>query len=68
MRHFTLVRRSDRQPKQVLLPACYTLGHVNTGHWYRLEPGKGTPALNRIADAPVYLNLGDLGWAKAACA
>jgi len=43
-------------PKQVLLPACYTLGHINSGLWYRLEPGK------------VYLNLGDLGWAKAAYA
>ncbi|KAM0748538.1 acetyl-CoA synthetase-like protein [Meredithblackwellia eburnea MCA 4105] len=41
-------------PKMVLLEAEYTLGHTITGHWYRLTSNS------------VFLNLGDLGWAKAA--
>ncbi|KAL8277980.1 hypothetical protein RQP46_009612 [Phenoliferia psychrophenolica] len=41
-------------PKMVLLDAQYTLGHTVSGAWYRLTSGS------------VFLNLGDLGWAKAA--
>ncbi|ORY79352.1 acyl-coenzyme A synthetase O-MACS [Leucosporidium creatinivorum] len=41
-------------PKMVLLESEYTLGHTLTGSWYQLGPGK------------LFLNMADLGWAKAA--
>lgn len=41
-------------PKQVLLTGDYLRGHVISGYWYRLAPGK------------LFSNAADLGWAKAA--
>ena len=59
----------------VLLDAQYTLGHTISGAWYRLTSSSGAPvpctrhpiARRRLTlPLKVFLNLGDLGWAKAA--